>query len=56
MLGGATAQDADAGQGKRMHLRHLSPDCREVLENAKDMIEVNLLEDPRYHVADDRLG
>ncbi|WP_223468268.1 SulP family inorganic anion transporter [Massilia soli] len=42
--------------GKRLHLRHLSPDCREVLETAKGMIEVNLLEDPRYHVADDKLG
>ena len=42
--------------GKRLHLRHLSPDCREVLEKARDMIEVNLLEDPRYHVADDKLG
>jgi SulP family sulfate permease len=42
--------------GKRLHLRHLSPDCREVLDKARDMIEVNLLEDPRYHVADDKLG
>ena len=43
-------------QGKRLHLRHLSPDCRDLLERARDMIEVNLLEDPRYHVADDKLG
>ena len=42
--------------GKQLHLRHLSADCREVLENARGMIEVNLLEDPRYHVADDKLG
>ena len=42
--------------GKRLHLRHLSPDCRELLEKAKDMIEVNLPEDPHYHVADDKLG
>lgn len=42
--------------GKRLHLRHLSPDCREVLENAKDMIEVNMDEDPRYRLADDKLG
>jgi SulP family sulfate permease len=42
--------------GKRLHLRHLSPDCREVLEKARDMIEVNLLEDPRYRIADDKLG
>ncbi|SFD18284.1 SulP family inorganic anion transporter [Massilia yuzhufengensis] len=42
--------------GKRLHLRHLSPDCRELLGKASDMIEVNLLEDPRYRVADDKLG
>jgi SulP family sulfate permease len=42
--------------GKRLHLRHLSPDCMEVLDNAKGMIEVNVLEDPRYHIADDKLG
>ncbi|UVW28259.1 SulP family inorganic anion transporter [Massilia sp. H6] len=43
-------------QGKRLHLRHLSPDCREVLDKAREMIEVNLLEDPRYRVADDKLA
>jgi len=37
-------------------LRHLSPDCLEVLENAKGMIEVNVLEDPNYHVADNKLA
>jgi SulP family sulfate permease len=42
--------------GKRLHLRHLSPDCMEVLDKAKGMIEVNVLEDPRYHIADDKLG
>ena len=42
--------------GKRLHLRHLSPDCLEVLENAKGMIEVNVLEDPHYHMADNKLG
>lgn len=42
--------------GKKLHLRHLSPDCLEVLDNAKGMIEVNLLEDPKYHVADNKLG
>ena len=42
--------------GKRLHLRHLSPDCLEVLDKAKGMIEVNVLEDPRYHIADNKLG
>jgi len=43
-------------QGKRLHLRHLTPDCLELLEKARDMVEVNLLEDPHYHLADNRLG
>jgi len=42
--------------GKRLHLRHLSHDCRELLGRAQDMIEVNVLEDPRYRVADDKLA
>lgn len=41
---------------KKLHLRHLSRDCQELLENARGMVEVNVLEDPRYHVADNKLG
>lgn len=42
--------------GKQLHLKHLSPDCLELLDKAKGMIEVNVLEDPRYHIADNKLG
>ena len=42
--------------GKRLHLRHLSGECRELLHKARDLVEVNVIEDPRYHVADDSLG
>lgn len=42
--------------GKRLHLRHLSPDCLELLSRAKAMVEVNEHEDPHYHIADDKLG
>lgn len=42
--------------GKKLHLRHLSPDCLELLDKARDMIDVNVLEDPLYHPADNRLG
>jgi SulP family sulfate permease len=42
--------------GKRLHLRHLSPDCLELLSKAKDMVEVNTHEDPHYHIADSKLG
>ena len=42
--------------GKRLRLRHLSPDCYELLQKARSMVEINLFEDPRYHVADNQLG
>ncbi len=42
--------------GKTLHLRHLSEDCRLLLRKAGDMVVVNVLEDPDYHVADDELA
>lgn len=41
--------------GKRLHLRHLSEDCRRLLDRAGDIVEVNISEDPHYHVATDRV-
>jgi len=41
--------------GKKLHLQHLSADCRKLLKDAKDIIEVNIKEDPKYTVADDGL-
>ncbi len=40
--------------GKTLHLVHLSSECRLLLKTAKDLVEVNLLEDPEYHVAIDK--
>jgi len=40
--------------GKKLHLRHLSEDCRVLLKNAESVIEVNILEDPLYMVAIDK--
>jgi len=42
--------------GKKIHLRHLSPDCQKLLKNADKIIEVNLFEDPTYHVASDEMA
>lgn len=42
--------------GKTLHLRHLSEECRQLLRKAGDLVEVNVLEDPRYHVADDQIA
>ncbi len=36
--------------GKKLHLVHLSADCALLLKNAKDMVEVNVIEDPHYGV------
>jgi sulfate permease, SulP family len=41
--------------GKKVHLKHLSEDCRRLLKNAEKIIEVNVLEDPTYKVATDDL-
>lgn len=42
--------------GKQLHLRHLSPECRQLLKRAGDLCEVNVLEDPNYRVVSDELG
>jgi SulP family sulfate permease len=42
--------------GKKLHLRHLSPECAGLLTKAGDLVEVNVMEDPTYHVADDQLA
>ena len=42
--------------GKELHLRHLSPECRKLLNKAGNMVEVNMIEDPNYKVADDSLA
>ena len=38
---------------KKVHLRHLSADCRQLLQNADKIIDVNIMEDPTYKVAVD---
>lgn len=42
--------------GKQVHLRHLSDECRILLTKAGDLVEVNVMEDPHYHVADDKIA
>lgn len=39
--------------GKKVHLKHLSKDCRTLLQNAEAIIDVNVLEDPRYKLVVD---
>jgi SulP family sulfate permease len=42
-----------AKEGKKIHLRHLSSDCRRLLHDADDVIDINIMEDPTYKVAAD---
>ena len=42
--------------GKRLHLKHLSKECRLLLKNAGPLVEVNVVEDPDYHVAADNVA
>lgn len=39
--------------GKKIHLKHLSPDCKTLLKNAEEIIDVNVLEDPTYKLVID---
>lgn len=41
--------------GKKIHLRHLSEDCRVLLNNASEIIDVNYWEDPHYKVLVNKL-
>ena len=42
--------------GKTLHLVHLSAECRKLLSKAGNLVEVNVIEDPKYFVAEDTLG
>ncbi|MEN8789204.1 MAG: SulP family inorganic anion transporter [Flavobacteriaceae bacterium] len=41
--------------GKKVHLRHLSEDCRKLLTDADAIIDVNVLEDPTYKLVVDKV-
>ena len=38
--------------GKRLHLVHLSDESRRLLKKAGNLVVVNVIEDPKYFVAD----
>ncbi|MCB9496499.1 MAG: SulP family inorganic anion transporter [Fibrobacteria bacterium] len=42
--------------GKSLTIRHLSPDCLELLTKARSRVEIDVTEDPRYHLAVDELN
>jgi SulP family sulfate permease len=42
--------------GKKLQLKHLSNDCRLLLKNAGEVIDVNIMEDPTYYIATDHIN
>ena len=36
--------------GKKLHLKHLSEDCRKLISKADKIVDVNVLEDPTYKI------
>jgi SulP family sulfate permease len=42
--------------GKKLHPVHLSAECRRLLTKAGNLVEVNVIEDPKYFVAEDSLA
>lgn len=43
-------------KGKTLHLKHLNQECQQLLKKAGDLVEVNVIEDPDYHIATDKLA
>ena len=41
--------------GKKVHLKHLSKDCINLLNNAEEIIDVNVMEDPKYKLVVDKI-
>lgn len=42
--------------GKKVHLKQLSEDCRKLIKNADAIIDVNVMENPKYKLAVDELS
>ncbi|MBC3765738.1 SulP family inorganic anion transporter [Neptunicella marina] len=40
--------------GKKLHIRHISSECRGLLRKAEKFVEINVNEDPRYRIATDQ--
>ncbi len=51
-----TLADRYLNAGKTLHLVHLSAECRKLLTKAGNLVEVNVIEDPKYFIAEDSLA
>ncbi|KGJ95571.1 SulP family inorganic anion transporter [Colwellia psychrerythraea] len=43
-------------RNKTMHLKHLNKECKELLHKADKLVELNVIEDPDYHIVSDELA
>ena len=43
-------------RNKTMHLKHLNKECKELLHKADKLVELNVIEDPEYHIVSDKLA
>jgi SulP family sulfate permease len=43
-------------RNKNMHLKHLNKECKELLHKADKLVELNIIEDPDYHIVSDKLA
>ena len=43
-------------RNKNMHLKHLNKECKILLEKADKLVELNVIEDPDYHIVSDKLA
>ena len=44
-----------AGNNKKLHLLNLTSDCKSLLGNAKNIVELSFIENLEFHIADDAL-
>jgi len=51
-----TLAERYVSRGKKLHLKYLTKECRQLLKKAGDLVEVNVIEDPDYHIATDKLA
>lgn len=42
--------------GREIHFKHLSKDCSQLISKAGHLVDVNIMEDPGYHIAEDELA
>lgn len=36
--------------GKKLHLKHLSQECYDFIKYSEEVVEINIIEDPKYHI------